>query len=90
MDTLTTSAREARRQYVEAVKRSQKAVIDAVELWSRVLDAAPATPSALLSPEPVSSPRALVEGGFTLAERMIATQKELALAFVDAATPDPT
>jgi hypothetical protein len=89
METLTMSAREAQRQYVEAVKRGQKAVMDAVGLWTRVLDASgSSSASTRLSSEPVMSPRDLVEGGFTIAERVIATQKEFALALVDAATTE--
>jgi hypothetical protein len=86
-----TNVRDAQKQYLEyldALKDGQKAVIDAVEFWSNAFESSVGKPAMHRSPEQLASPRDLVEGAFNFAERLVAAQKEFALALVDAATLD--
>jgi hypothetical protein len=83
-----TNARDAQKQYLqylEALKDGQKAVIDAVEFWSNAFDGSVPRPTGLRTPEGLPTSRELVEGAFGFAERVVAAQKEFALALVDAA-----
>jgi hypothetical protein len=86
-----TSVRDAQKQYLEyldALKDGQKAVIDAVEFWSSAFDAT--RPSSRRTSENVPSnlppPKEFVESAFSFAERMVAAQKEFALALIDASS----
>jgi hypothetical protein len=83
-----TNVRDAQKQYLEyldALKDGQKAVIDAVEFWSNAFESSVGKPATRRSPEQLPSSREVVEGAFGLAERLVAAQKEFALALVDAA-----
>jgi hypothetical protein len=87
MTTGPTNVRDAQKQYLEyleALKDGQKAVIDAVEFWSSAFESS--VPRAgRQGAGALPSPRELVESAFTFSERLIAAQKEFALALVDAA-----
>jgi hypothetical protein len=80
-----TSARDPQNQYldyVEMLKESQKAVVEALELWTTAFDDAlgePASRPALA----LRSPKELVETAFDFVERAIAVQKQLVLALFD-------
>jgi hypothetical protein len=87
-----TNVRDAQKQYLEyldALKDGQKAVIDAVEFWSNAFEGTVGKPAMRRSPELPSS-REVVEGAFSFAERLVAAQKEFALALVDAAAVEPS
>jgi hypothetical protein len=86
-----TSVRDAQKQYLEyldALKDGQKAVIDAVEFWSSAFDTSVARPSSRRVPDNLPAPKELVESAFSFAERLVAAQKEFALALVDAASAE--
>jgi hypothetical protein len=88
MTISATTVRDAQKQYMQyldALKDGQKAVIDAVEFWSTAFESSVARPGVRRSPEQVPAPKELVESAFGFAERLVAAQKEFALALVDAA-----
>ena len=81
------SARDAQTRYlnyVDMVKDGQKAVVDAVELWTSAFDEALGKPAGRLPLEPLA-PKELVETGFDLVERVIAAQKKVVFALFDIA-----
>lgn len=89
MTVSPTNVRDAQTQYLEyldALKDGQKAVIDAVEFWSNAFESSVGKPPKRRTPEQVPSSRELVESAFDFAERVVAAQKEVALALVDAAS----
>jgi hypothetical protein len=91
MSISTMNMRDAQKQYLqylEALKDGQKAVVDAVEFWSNAFDGAVPRPTGIRTPEALPSSRELVEGAFGFAERLVAAQKEFALALVDASALD--
>jgi hypothetical protein len=73
-------------EYLDALKDGQKAVIDAVEFWSNAFESSTGTSPLRRPGAPVTPSRELVEGAFSFAERVVAAQKEFALALVDAAS----
>jgi hypothetical protein len=88
MSSSTPNVRDAQKQYLEyldALKGGQKAMVDAVEFWSNAFESSASRPAPRLSPEQLPAPRELVENAFSFAERLVAAQKEFALALVDAA-----
>jgi hypothetical protein len=86
-----TSVRDAQKQYLDyldALKDGQKAVIDAVEFWSSAFDASRPSSRNMSDSLPANlpAPKELVESAFGFAERLVAAQKEFALALVDASS----
>ena len=75
------------KEFVEAglglfVMDGQKALIDALEFWSDAFGGGLGKTTTRGFLEPFAPPTSFVEAAFGLAERMIATQKQLALALV--------
>ncbi|HEV7639302.1 MAG TPA: hypothetical protein VGO39_00360 [Gaiellaceae bacterium] len=65
--------------YVDNMKSAQKAFADALQSWR---DGASEQPASLWSREAVP-PREIVETTFGFVERLVAAQKQFAIAFVD-------
>ena len=87
MPTPTDYVRTAQEQYLETLKQGQKAVIDAVGLWAKSVEGYTAKAEAIPNAEQLPTPKEYVETTFSFVEKVIATQKELALAVLDAASP---
>jgi hypothetical protein len=73
-------------EYLDALKDGQKAVIDAVEFWSNAFESSAVASPIRRSSAKITPSREIVEGAFSFTERVIAAQKEFALALVDAAS----
>jgi hypothetical protein len=80
-----TNAQDAQQQYLDYLdnmKSAQQALTDVLQSWRGAFDGAADQPTPLWSLEPVQ-PKELVETTFGFVERMVAAQKQLAIAFVD-------
>lgn len=86
--TTVLDAQNQYMDYLEALKDGQKAVVDAVEFWSSAFESSVSKPGTRFSPDQVLGPKEFVETAFSFAERLVAAQKEFALALVDAAAID--
>jgi hypothetical protein len=75
--------------YLDIMMNAQKALTDAFQSWSGAFDGVVGQPASSWSLEPVP-PRELVETTFGLVERLLAAQKQLAIALVDTAAYEAT
>ncbi|MDX6424814.1 MAG: hypothetical protein QOD52_219 [Gaiellaceae bacterium] len=66
-------------EYFDNMKNAQKAIADVLQSWR---DGVADQPASLWSREPVP-PKELVENTFGFVERLVAAQKQLAIAFVE-------
>ncbi|MCW2963211.1 MAG: hypothetical protein JWO17_463 [Actinomycetia bacterium] len=85
-----TGMHDAQQQYLDyldMMKNAQEAFADAVQSWGGAFDGGVGQPGSSWFLEPVP-PRELVETTFGLFERLLDAQKQLAIAFVDAAGAD--
>ncbi|HEX4679826.1 MAG TPA: hypothetical protein VH210_11570 [Gaiellaceae bacterium] len=81
---------EAQQQFLDfldTMKNAQQTFADAVESWGGAFDVGQSASSWSLEPLP---PRELVETTFDLVERLLAAQKQLAIALVDATGAEAT
>jgi hypothetical protein len=88
MNLGSTNVLDAQRQYLDALKWGQKAVTEAVEFWSGAYEGSTLGSGLPQSADWLPAPAELVEGAFAFLESLIAGQKELALAFVEAAAAE--
>jgi hypothetical protein len=66
-------------EYFDNMKNAQKALADVLQSWR---DGVADQPGSLWSREPVP-PKELVENTFGFVERLVAAQKQIAIAFVE-------
>jgi hypothetical protein len=74
--------------YLDIMMNAQQALADAFESFGGAFDGVVGLPASLHSLEPVP-PREFVETTFGFVERLLAAQKQLAIALVDTTTIDP-
>jgi hypothetical protein len=68
--------------YLDTMKNAQHALADAVQSWGGAFDGVVGQPTSSWSLEPVP-PKELVETTFGLIERLLAAQKQIAIALID-------
>lgn len=81
-------AQQQYQDYIDVMKNAQQAFADALQSWGGAFDGVLGQPASSWPPEPVP-PRELVETTFGFAERLLAAQKQLAIALLDTALTDP-
>jgi hypothetical protein len=74
-------------EYLDIFENAQNAFTDALETWRGAFDGVADQPTSPWSLEPLP-PRELVETTFGFVERVVASQKQLAIAFLEAAVPE--
>jgi hypothetical protein len=75
--------------YLDVMKNAQQAFADALQSWGGAFDGVIGQPATTWPPEPVQ-PRELVENTFGFVERLVAAQKQLAMALVETAASEPS
>lgn len=73
-------------QYLETLKKSQQAVLDAVEAWTKSAQSAFAAPAA--SPPGEVRPDQVIDQVFDFAEQMLAVQRQFAKSLTAVASTD--
>jgi hypothetical protein len=74
--------------YLDVMKNAQQAFTEAFQSLGGAFDGGKSQPASTWPPEPVQ-PREFVENTFGFVERLVAAQKQLAMALVDPAVSDP-
>ena len=74
----------AQEQYTESLKKSQQAVLDAFEAWTKSAQSAFRTPKANLTGQ--LRPDQVIDQVFDFAEQMLAVQRQFAKGLAAAAT----
>lgn len=87
MSTIQDAAQASQEQFVEALRQSQQAVLEAVAAWTKAVEEiAPPLP-ALAGIENLPKPEAVVDNAFDFAQKLLDTQREFAHNIVKAASP---
>jgi hypothetical protein len=74
-------------EYLDIFENAQNAFADALQSWRGAFDGVADQPTSPWSLEPLP-PRELVETTFGFVERLVAAQKQLAIAFIETAVPE--
>jgi hypothetical protein len=72
-------------QFLDTVRQSQKAVVDAVGAWAKAVEGAP-TPTSARNGD-VPRPQDVVDNVFDFAEKLLAAQRKFTRNLLDAASP---
>jgi hypothetical protein len=85
--SFTELMRTGQEQFLETVRQSQKAVVDAVGAWAKAVERTPSP--AATSADSANVPRAdeVVDNVFDFAEKLLAAQREFTRNLVKAAQP---
>jgi hypothetical protein len=74
-------------EYLDMIENAQNVFSEALQSWRSAFDGMADQPASPWSLQPVP-PREFIETTFGLVERLVAAQKQLAIAFVETATPE--
>ena len=87
MSNVTELTQKGQAQFLEAVRESQQAIVDAVGAWSQTVQgltsAVPPVPGA----EQLPTAEQVIDNTFDLVEKLVAGQREFARNLVAAAAP---
>jgi hypothetical protein len=79
---------EQYQDYLDGMKSAQKAFADALQSWGGAFDGGVGQPASSWPLEPVA-PKELIETTFGFVERLLAAQKQLAIALVEKTLSEP-
>lgn len=90
MPTTQTIGQELQGQVLDAVRKSQEAVVDAIRTWADTVQAVatslPSVPSVPFA-DKLPKPSELVANAYDFAEQLLATQRKFAEDVLDATAP---
>lgn len=82
-----TDPTQAEKQFLDAVRESQRAIVDAVGAWAKSVESlSEVYPPVPELPEP-PPPAQVVDNAFDFAEKLLAAQREFARNLLAAAAP---
>jgi len=87
MSNVTELTRKGQEQFLEAVRESQQAVVDAVGAWSQTVQGFASTVPAVPGTDQLPSAEEVIDNTFDLVEKLVAGQREFARDLVAAAAP---
>ena len=93
MSTITDYSELAQRgqeQFLQAVRESQQAIVDAVSAWSQTVQTYATSAPQLPDPRQLPSAEEIINNTFDLVEKLVAGQREFARNLVAAAAPATT
>jgi hypothetical protein len=82
-----TPGEQAEQQFLEAVRQSQQAVVDAVGSWAKGFESLSASYPPVPEDYEPPTPEQVVERSFDFAEKLLASQREFARNVLAAAAP---
>lgn len=86
MSTIQDAAQASQEQFVEALRQSQQAVLEAVAAWTKAVEEITPPVPALAGIENLPKPEAVVDNAFDFAQKLLDTQREFAHNIVKAAS----
>ena len=87
MTTVHDAAQASQETFLNAVRQSQQAVVDAVAAWAKAVEEiVPANPT-LPGLDDLPKPQAVVENAFDFAQKLLDAQRAFARDVMAAATP---
>ena len=92
MSTTTTtdvqeSTRRTQEQFLDAVRESQKAIVDAVSAWSQTVQGFTSAAPAIPGSDQLPSADSVIDNTFDLVEKLVEGQRDFAHRLVAAAVP---
>jgi hypothetical protein len=87
MSTITEVTQKGQEQFLEAVRESQQAIVDAVGAWAQTVQGLSAGAPAVPGAEHLPPPEEVIDNTFDLVEKLVAGQREFARNLLAAATP---
>jgi hypothetical protein len=87
MSTIYETTQASQDQFIDAVRQSQQAVLDAVAAWTKAVEEiAPPLPT-FAGLENAPKPEVVVDNAYDFAQKLLDTQREFARNFIQAASP---
>jgi hypothetical protein len=87
MSTITEVTQKSQEQFLEAVRESQQAIVDAVSAWSQTVQGFASTLPAVPGADQLPTTGEIIDNTFDVAEKLVAGQREFAHSLVAAAAP---
>jgi hypothetical protein len=87
MSSVSELTQKGQEQFLEAIRESQQAVVDAVGAWSQTVQGIAAGAASLPGADQLPSPQEVVDNSFDLVEKLVAAQREFARNLLAASTP---
>jgi len=87
MSTITEVTQKGQEQFLEAVRESQQAVVDAVGAWAQTVQGLSGGAPAVAGAAHHTRPQEVIVNTFDLVEKLLAGQREFARNLLAAATP---
>jgi len=78
---------QAEKQYLDAVREGQQAIVDAVEAWSKGVERLAVSYQPAPEGPELPTPEQVVENAFDFAEKLLEAQREFARNLLEAAAP---
>ena len=87
MSTIYETTQASQEQFIDAVRQSQQAVLDAVAAWTKAVEEiAPPLPT-VAGLENLPKPEVVVDNAYDFAQKLLDTQREFARNIIQAASP---
>ena len=87
MSTIYETTQASQEQFIDAVRQSQQAVLDAVAAWTKAVEEiAPPLPT-VAGLENLPKPEVVIDNAYDFAQKLLDTQREFARNFIQAASP---
>jgi hypothetical protein len=87
MSNVSELTRKGQEQFLEAVRESQQAVVDAVGAWAQTVQGLATTVPAVPGTDQLPSAEEVIDNTFDLVEKLIAGQREFARNLLAATAP---
>jgi hypothetical protein len=79
--------RRSQEQFLDAVRESQKAIVDAVSAWSQTVQGYTSNAPTMPGSDQLPSADSVIDNTFDLVEKLVAGQRDFAHRLVAAAAP---
>ena len=87
MSSINEVTQKGQEQFLDAVRESQQAVVDAVAAWSQTVQGFSATIPPTPGSDQLPTPEEVIDNTFDIVEKLVASQREFARNLVAAAAP---
>ena len=87
MSSINEVTQKSQEQFLDAVRESQQAVVDAVAAWSQTVQGFSATIPPTPGSDQLPTPEEVIDNTFDVVEKLVASQREFARNLVAATAP---
>jgi hypothetical protein len=87
MSSVTELTQKGQEQFLQAVRESQQAVVEAVGAWAQTVQGIASNAPSIPSPEYLPKPEEVIDNTFELVEKLVASQHQFARDLLAATAP---